>query len=435
MVAWNMRRKRCFVPFYVDTSEQNQATETGALRVDVVNEREEPIAGAEISLYGTGEPEKILTGLSTDISGQTDIILLDAPPLAWSLEKQNDRQPYSEYNIHVTAPGYEPMDISGIEVFQGEESLERVVLRRADPNEFPGNIVIPGHTLYESYPSKIPEEEIKPVTESGEIILSRVVIPEIVVVHDGAPSDSSAKDYYVTWKDYIKNVVSSEIYATWPEETIRANTLAIQSFALNRVYTEWYRSKGYDFTITSSTAYDQKWVYGRNIYENISQIVDEIFNQYLSRPDVVQPIMTQYCDGKQVQCLDRGWMTQWGSESLGAQGYTALEILRNYYGNSLYINEAELISGIPASWPGYTLTVGASGSKVRQMQEQLDRIAQVYSAIPRISADGIYGSATAEAVRVFQKIFDLPQTGSVDFKTWYKISQIYTGVTRIAELG
>lgn len=195
-----------------------------------------------------------------------------------------------------------------------------------------------------------------------------------------------------------------------------------------------YRNKGYDFTITSSTAYDHKWIHGRNIYENISYIVDEIFANYLSRPNVRQPILTQYCDGQQVQCLDRGWMTQWGSKYLGDQGYSPIEIIRYYYGDDMYINTAEQISGIPASWPGYNLTIGSSGAKVRQMQEQLNRIAQTYTAIPKINADGIYGPATAEAVREFQRIFGLPVTGVVDYPTWYEISGIYVGITRIGEL-
>ena len=204
------------------------------------------------------------------------------------------------------------------------------------------------------------------------------------------------------------------------------------SFTLNRVYTEWYRNQGYDFTITSSTAFDHKWIYGRNIFESISLIVDEIFDNYLSRPGVRQPILTQYCDGRQVQCPN--WMTQWGSCSLGEQGYSHIEILRHFYGDSIYVNTAEQISGIPASWPGSDLTIGSTGDKVRQMQEQLDEIATVYSAIPRVTPDGIYGSGTANAVREFQSIFGLPQTGVVDFATWYKISHIYVGITRIAEL-
>jgi hypothetical protein len=227
-------------------------------------------------------------------------------------------------------------------------------------------------------------------------------------------------------------VASSEIYATWPEETIKANVLAIISFTLNRVYTEWYRNKGYDFTITSSTAFDHKWIPNRNIYTSISRIVDDVFNQYLSRPNVKQPILTQYCDGRQVTCP--GWMTQWGSKDLGEQGYRAIEILRYFYGDDMYINSAEQISGIPISYPGSPLDIGSSGEKVRLIQEQLDRIAQVYTTIPRVTADGIYGERTADAVRQFQKIFNLPQTGVIDFATWYRISQIYVGVTRIAEL-
>lgn len=294
------------------------------------------------------------------------------------------------------------------------------------------DITIPDHTLYGNYPPKIAESEIKPVTGSGEIVLSRVVVPQTVIVHDGVPTNASAPDYYVPYRDYIKNVASSEIYATWPKSSITANVLAIMSFTLNRVYTEWYRNQGYDFTITSSTAYDHKWIYGRNIYESISVVVDDIFDNYLSRPEVKQPILTQYCDGRQVTCP--GWMTQWGSCDLGERGYSPIEILRYFYGSDLYINTAEAISGIPASWPGEDLVIGSSGNKVRQIQEQLDAVATVYSAVPRIAADGIYGPATARAVEAFQSVFGLPVTGTVDFSTWYKISHIYVGVTRIAEL-
>ena len=252
------------------------------------------------------------------------------------------------------------------------------------------------------------------------------------MVHDGAPGDSTAPNYYVRYRDYIKNVASSEIYATWPDATIRANVLAIMSFTLNRVYTEWYRGKGYVFTITSSTAYDHKFIYGRNFFQSISQVVDEMFENYLSRPNVRQPILTQYCDGQRVTCPD--WMSQWGSKYLGDQGYSAIDILRSYYGNDMYINSAEGISGIPASWPGYDLGVGASGPKVRQLQEQLARISRAYPAIPTITADGVYGSRTRKAVEKFQSVFGLPVTGIVDYPTWYKISDIYVAVSRIAEL-
>ena len=193
-----------------------------------------------------------------------------------------------------------------------------------------------------------------------------------------------------------------------------------------------YRNKGYNYTITSSTAYDHKFVYGRNIYSNISRVVDEMFENYLSRPNVRQPILTQYCDGERVTCS--GWMTQWGSKYLGDQNYSAIEILRYYYGNNMYINVAEEISGIPSSWPGYNLEIGSTGTKVRTIQEQLNRISQNYPAIPTVAVDGVYGPGTARAVEVFQSVFGLPVTGVVDFPTWFRISEIYVGVSRIAEL-
>lgn len=234
------------------------------------------------------------------------------------------------------------------------------------------------------------------------------------------------------YKDYIKNVASSEIYATWPEATIFANILAIQSITLNRVYTEWYRNRGYDFTITSSTAYDQKWIPGRNIYESISQAVDTIFANYISRPNITQPLFTQYCDGRQVSCPN--WMRQWDSKYLGDQGYSAIEILRTFYGDSVFINISQEISGIPSSWPGYDLTIGSSGDKVRQLQHQLNVISKGYPLIPKVTEDGVYGQKTADSVRTFQKVFNMPQTGVADFPTWYRISDIFVGVSRIAEL-
>lgn len=406
--------------------------DTGKLQINVTNNLNIPIENATINLTYSGQPENIIEVLRTNNSGQTDSVDLDAPPIELSLTEDNLIMPYSEYSIYVTAEGYEPIDISGIEILSETASVQEVKMTPVEPGQIGADIVIPAHTLYGYYPPKIAEAEIKPMDETGEIVLSRVVVPETIIVHDGTPSDSTAKDYYVPYRDYIKNVASSEIYATWPDSTITANVLAILSFTLNRVYTEWYRNKGYTFTITSSTAYDHKWIYGRNIYDNISLIVDEIFDQYLSRPGVRQPILTQYCDGRRVQCPN--WMTQWGSKDLGDRGYSAIEILRYFYGDDMYINTAEAISGIPSSWPGYNLSVGNRGDKVRQMQEQLDEIAKVYSSIPRIAADGIFGEATRRAVSQFQSIFGLPSTGIVDFRTWYKISQIYVGVTRIAEL-
>ena len=412
---------------------QNDTTDEGGLQINVETPSGRlPIENAEVSVSYTGEPDSTLEKVTTNSSGQTERLELRTPPLEYSMEP-SERQPYAEYTVQVTAKGFIPVNISGIQVFSGETAVQRVRLVPEESDINPvDNIVIPANTLFGNFPPKIPEDEIKPIDETGEIVLSRVVVPEYVIVHDGAPSDSTARDYYVTYKDYIKNVASSEIYATWPDATLRANILAIMSFTLNRVYTEWYRNKGYDFTITSSTAFDHKWVYGRNIFSNISRIVDDIFQNYLSRPNVRQPILTQYCDGQRVSCPN--WMSQWGSKDLGDRGYSFIEILRYYYGSSIYVNEADEIAGIPASWPRVDLSIGSRGDKVRQMQSQLARISRAYPAIPTIMADGIYGLATAEAVEVFQSIFGLPVTGVVDYSTWYKISEIYVAVTRIAEL-
>lgn len=365
---------------YMRIMENNQV-DTGKLQIQVQSSvRNVPIQDARIQISYTGNPTQTIEEVVTDESGQSPTLELPAPPVEYSLEP-GETQPYSEYTLNVSAPGYTPFDISGIEILSTATAIQSVYLEPQEPGEQIDNLVIPAHTLYGDYPPKIPEEEIKPMDETGEIVLSRVVVPEYVVVHDGVPSDSTARDYYVRYRDYIKNVASSEIYATWPQDTIRANVLAIMSFTLNRVYTEWYRNKGYDFTITSSTAFDHKWIPDRNIFTSISQVVDELFSNYLSRPNVRQPILTQYCDGQRVTCPN--WMSQWGSKYLGDQNYSAIEILRYYYGDSMYINMAEEISGIPASWPRYDLDIGASGQKVTQIQDQLNTIADVYSAIPQ----------------------------------------------------
>ena len=411
---------------------QTDHPDEGNLQLYVLSSiRSQPVEDASVQISYTGDPDSIIEEVKTDANGMIPEIQLPAPPLEYSMAP-SEYQPYAEYTFRISKEGFEDLDISGAEILPNATAIQRAVLSpQSGPRTFE-DIVIPAHTLYGEYPEKIPEDEIKPMDTSGEIVLSRVVIPEYVVVHDGTPSDSTAKDYYVRYRDYIKNVASSEIYATWPDNTICANVLAIMSFTLNRVYTEWYRNKGYDLTITSSTAFDHKWMHGRNIFESISRIVDELFDNYLSRPGVRQPILTQYCDGQRVQCPN--WMTQWGSKYLGDQGYSAIEILRNFYGNNMYINTAEEISGIPASWPGQPLDIGSSGSKVRQIQEQLNAIANAYPALPKISVDGVFGENTQNAVKKFQQIFGLPATGIIDYSTWYEIQEIFVGVTRIAEL-
>lgn len=409
---------------------QENHVDHGRLQIQVQSQAR-PVEDARIAISYSGEPESTVEQVTTDENGRTEELTLAAPPLEYSMEPSSS-QPYAEYTLRITAPGYEPVTISGAEILPDATAIQEVRLTPlVQPEEFQ-DIVIPAHTLYGDYPPKIAEAEIKPVSQIGEIVLSRVVVPEFIVVHDGSPMDSTATDYYIRYRDYVKNVASSEIYATWPRATITANVLAIMSFTLNRVYTEWYRNKGFDFTITSSTAFDHKWIYGRNIFESISEVVDDVFENYLSRPNVKQPILTQYCDGQRVSCPN--WMSQWGSKSLGDQGYSAIQILRHYYGSSLYINTAEEIAGIPLSWPGYSLDIGSTGDKVEQIQDQLNAISNNYPLIPKIAADGIFGERTQNAVQIFQDVFGLPETGIVDYRTWYKIQEIYVGVTRIAEL-
>ena len=420
--------------FYKNMCMQQANVDTGRYQVSVVDQlSNRPVENARVRISYTGAPDSVIEEVVTDSSGRTPVIELKTPPLEYSMEPV-EQQPYAEYTVQIDAEGFEPKEVAGSEVLPDVLSRQPATLNALEPGESYQRVVIPPHTLFYKYPPKIEESEIKAINETGEIVLNKVVVPEYIVVHDGPINDSSAENYYVRYRDYIKNVASSEIYATWPDDTIRANVLAIMSFTLNRVYTEWYRNKGYDFTITSSTAYDHKWIYGRNIFDSIDRIVDELFENYLSRPNVRQPILTQYCDGKQVQCRSRGWMTQWGSKALGDQGYSAIEILRAFYGNDMYINVAEAVSGIPASWPGYDLDIGATGNKVSQIQEQLNTIAGAYPAVPTVTVDGIYGDATKNAVWVFQGIFGLGQTGIVDYPTWYKIQEIYVAVSRIAEL-
>lgn len=389
-----------------------------------------PVSNAAVRVYISGEPDQPLYDLTTNESGLTDELELEAPDIAYSISP-SEPQPYAEYTVDVSAEGYEPAEISSTELLPDATAFLDVRMTPLEENQAFTRIVIPPHTLFGNYPPKIAEPEIIDTAETGEIVLSRVVIPEYIIVHDGVPTDTTAQNYWVRYRDYIKNVASSEIYATWTDAAIRANVLAIMSFTLNRVFTEFYRNRGYDFTITSSTAFDHKFIYGRNIFESISDIVDEMFGSYLARPGIKQPILTQYCDGQRVTCPN--WMSQWGSQDLGKRGYSTSEILRYYYGDTIYIANAEEVSGVPVSYPGYDLEIGSYGENVLVIQEQLNTISDSYPAIPKVAEDGIYGSATANAVRTFQEIFRLPETGVVDFRTWYRISEIYVAVTRIAE--
>ena len=255
-------------------------------------------------------------------------------------------------------------------------------------------------------------------------------IPAQITVHLGAPS-SSAANVTVSFSDYVKNVASSEIYPTWDESALRANILAIVSFALNRVYTEFYRSRGYDFDITNSTAYDQFFVNGRSYFTNIERLVDELFNDYLRRPGFVEPLAAKFCNGTTVTCQG---LSQWGSQNLAQQGYSSTQILRSYYGDVEIVNNAP-VQGITTSYPGTPLRRGTSGPSVVTVQVMLNRISQSYPAIPKIpSVDGIFGIRTENAVKKFQEIFNLTVDGIVGQATWYALVRLYVAVTRLAEL-
>ena len=255
-------------------------------------------------------------------------------------------------------------------------------------------------------------------------------VPQTITVHLGSPG-SSAPNVTVPFSDYVKNVASSEIYPTWDEAALRANILAIVSFALNRVYTEFYRSRGYDFEITNNTAYDQAFVNGRSFFDNISRLVDELFNDYLRRPGFVEPLAAKFCNGTTVTCEG---LSQWGSQNLAQQGYSSTEILRSYYGNVEIVPNAP-ISGLTSSYPGTPLRRGSSGPSVVVVQTELNRIAQNYPAIPKLATvDGIYGSRTEASVRRFQEIFGLTPDGIVGKATWYALVRLYTAVTQLSEL-
>ena len=411
----------------------------GTLRVQARTELGfSPVPGARVTVRLSGS-DQIVEEMTTDESGNSPVVELEAPNVDYSLEPQEQVRPYSTYDVTVESPETETVRIMGTQILAGQEAIQEVLTLPREEGfvSLPGGrslIEITPNTLWGEFPAKIPEDEVKPLPgfeEEGFVVLPNVVVPEFVIVHDGRPSEAAA-EYRIPYATYIKNVASSEIYATWPEATILANVLAIMSFTLNRVYTEWYPSKGYPFTITSSTAFDQKFVPGRNIFDSISQAVDSVLTNYITRPDIVQPLLTQYCDGQRVSCP--GWMTQWGAKDLGDQGYDAIQILRYFYGYDITLDTAERVEGVPESYPGTPIRLGDSGPNVAVIQRQLQRIRQNYPAIPNLAADGIFGTGTEAAVKKFQSIFNLTSDGIVGKGTWYRLSQIYTAVSGIAEL-
>lgn len=373
-----------------------------------------------------------LFSMVTDESGETPLVSLETVDASLSLDPNYVGTPFVAYNVLAQLEGFQTLYVDSIPIYDGETAvlpLTMIPLQETDPQRS-GEVT--RITLGKpAVASKEPRYQEGPDSDIQPYVLRQVVIPGKITVHLGGPA-SYASNVSVSFTDYVKNVASSEIYPTWPDASLRANIYVIITFALNRIYTEWYRARGYDFDITNSTAYDQAFVYGRATYESINNIVDQIFNEYVRRQGQNAPYFTSFCNGTTVTCSG---LSQWGTVSLANQGLTPLQILRSYYPNDIEIAEAQAVSDALTSYPGTPLRVGSTGLDVQYIQNYLSRIRRNYPAIPAITdTAGVFGSSTDAAVRKFQSIFNLTSDGIVGKATWYKLSQIYTAVARLAEL-
>lgn len=385
-----------------------------------------PLSGVQIRV--TDGQGNTIYELTTDESGETERVELETLDRSLSLDPDYAGTPFLSYDVLALADGFHSVHIAGIPILEGETAIQQI-----DFIPMQGNQRTPIVTEVEvGAPAASMtggRYQEGPVTESR--VLRQVVIPNPITVHLGSPG-SSATNVQVSFPDYVKNVASSEVYPTWPDAALRANVYAIITFALNRVYTEWYRSRGYGFDITNSTAYDQAFIYGRNTYESISRIVDEIFNEYVRRQGQTAPYFTSFCNGTSATCAG---LSQWGTVTLANQGLNPLQILRSYYPKDVEIAETNAITGIVSSYPGVTLQTGSRGLDVQTIQAYLQRIRRNYPAIPAITDEaGVFGESTAAAVTKFQSIFNLTPDGRVGKATWNKLSYLYTSVTRLAEL-
>ena len=370
--------------------------------------------------------------LTTDESGAAPLVSLETVDASLSLDSDYSGTPYVSYDVLAQAAGFQSINIAGIPIYDGETAILPLTmiplreLQQSQRSDEATKITIekPAAGRSEPHLQQGPEE-------ADPRVLRQVVIPKTITVHLGAPT-ASASNVQVSFTDYVKNVASSEIYPTWPDASLRANIYVIITFALNRIFTEWYRAQGYNFDITNNTAYDQAFVYGRPIYESINTVVDEIFNNYVARQGQNAPYFTSFCNGTTVTCSG---LSQWGTVTLAQQGYSPLSILRYYYPNDVVIREAQATTDVLSSYPGTPLRLGSAGLDVQTIQTYLGRIRRNYPAIPAITdVSGVFGNSTDAAVRKFQSVFNLTADGIVGKATWYKISQIYTAVTRLAEL-
>ena len=400
---------------------------TGILRIQAFAARQSaPVEGVVVTVSGNGFTHTC----TTDAEGNAADITLTTPACALSLDETNTTtRPYALCDLTAARPGYRTVRIQGVQVFPGQVTLARPEMipdteeNRDTPSE---PIVIPTHALFAGSGGSGPS----PTANCEPRVLSRVVIPKNITVHLGRPA-ASARNVTVSFRDYIANVASSEVYPTWPEQALRANIHCQISLALNRIYTEWYPSKGYSFNITNSTSYDQYYVHGRTVFQVMVKLTDDIFNTYIRKTGTVNPYYAEYCDGKSVTCPG---LKQWGTVTLANQGRSALSILKYYYGQNIEIVRTNNIQSIPQSYPGSPLQQGDRGSAVFTLQRQLNRIAKDYPFLGKLTVDGIFGARMADTVKRFQKQFNLTADGVVGRQTWYKISYIYVSVKDLAEL-
>ncbi len=366
--------------------------------------------------------------LTTDESGETQTVTLETVDRSFSQNPDFMGTPYAGYGIIAEAEGFQPLAITEIPIYDGETArmplslvpLQEPRTRQTTPNTTIGRpaVAMQGQREQEG-------------SSADPRVLRQVVIPDPITVHLGAPN-ASAANVRVPFLDYVKNVASSEIYPTWPNASIAANVYAIMTFALNRVYTEWYRSRGYDFDITNSTAYDQYYVPNRPIYDSISAVVDEVYGEYVRRQGQNAPYFTSFCNGTTSTCSG---LSQWGTVSLANRGYSPLQILRSYYPDDIELAETNIVTNEISSYPGTALRQGSTGLDVQTIQTYLNRIRRNYPAIPAITDPaGTFGESTRAAVAKFQSIFNLTPDGIVGRSTWNKLSSIYTAVTKLADL-
>lgn len=424
-----------------------------------------PVADVEIKIFNCDRKLNTLDQIKvvkTNKSGFVSGISLDTPD---SCNLKDGELPYGLYNLELSKEGFKDLVVRGVQVFEGKLAIQRCYLEKGDKNHACNTqtVVIPEHKQVLQKCSKSqakvePKQKTKinkaktktntniNINKKGPIkstennldkpqgpivfVLEEVEVPSVITVHVGSPTNQLAPNYTVNFVDYIKNVASSELYSTWDADALRANIYCIISFALNRVYTEWYPSQGYNFDVTNDTAYDQAFVYGRTTYNSINVIVDQLFSTFIQIQGTNYPFLAQFCNGTTSVCP--GWLSQTGSQSLAQNGYTPYEILTYYYGSDINLVNAPIINGYPASFPGYPITLWMEGEAVKTIQSQLNTIANSYPLIPTLATDGIFGPLTQNSVKVFQSIFDLPETGIVNNATWYSISRVYVGVTNIA---